>query len=374
MTDSNAHRRRRSRLLYFVAAVVAIAALLVGGYIPRHAREREAEAAAKSERESLPVVSAVEVHQAPPVSELLLPGTMTPITEAYIYARASGYVRRRYVDIGDRVRAGQVLAEIEAPDLDQQVEQARAALAQAEQQLGQAKAALEQAIAQNELARVTRDRYVTLGARRAVARQEVDQQEATFRTTTANVYSGEAEVRAAQQNVQANRANLERMLTLQAFERVTAPFSGVVTARNIDVGALISSGGAGLQGSSTPAGGTQQSAGLAVGSSGGGAGATEMFRVARIDRLRTLIDVPEVDAPNIRVGLPASVLLQAFPGRTFKGTVTRMATALDPTARTMLTEVQVANPKGILMPGMYAQVEIRSPRGADPCAGRCGNH
>lgn len=248
MTDSNAHRRRRSRLLYFVAAVVAIAALLVGGYIPRHAREREAEAAAKRERESLPVVSAVEVHQAPPVSELLLPGTMTPITEAYIYARASGYVRRRYVDIGDRVRAGQVLAEIEAPDLDQQVEQARAALAQAEQQLGQAKAALEQAIAQNELARVTRDRYVTLGARRAVARQEVDQQEATFRTTTANVHSGEANVRAAQQNVQANRANLERMLTLQAFERVTAPFSGVVTARNIDVGALISSGRRGAPG------------------------------------------------------------------------------------------------------------------------------
>jgi multidrug efflux pump subunit AcrA (membrane-fusion protein) len=368
MTDSKAHRRLSKRW-YFMAAVLVVAALLAGGYIPRHARDQKAEAAAKRERESLPVVTVAQVRQAPSVSELLLPGTMTPITEAYIYARASGYVRRRYVDIGDHVRAGQVMAEIEAPDLDQQVAQSRAALAQAEQQLGQTRAALEQATAQLELARVTKDRYVTLGARGAVSRQDVDQQEATFRTTTANVHSAEANVHAAEQNVEANRANVDRMITLQAFERVTAPFAGVVTARNIDVGALISSGGAGLQASSTPSGGTQQGGALAVGSSplsSSSAGATEMFRVARVDTLRTLIDVPENDAPNIRVGQTATILLQAFPGKTFSGAVTRMATSLDPTARTMLTEVQLANPKGILMPGMFAQVQIRSPRGAAP--------
>jgi multidrug efflux pump subunit AcrA (membrane-fusion protein) len=368
MTDSKT-QRRRSKSSYFVAAVLGIAALLAGGYIPRHARDQKAEAAAKRERDSLPIVTVVQVRQAPPVGELLLPGTMTPITEAYIYARASGYVRRRNVDIGDHVREGQVMAQIEAPDLDQQVAQSRASLAQAEQQLGQTRAALDQANAQLELARVTKDRYVTLGARGAVSRQDVDQQEATFRTTTANVHSAEANVRAAQQNVEANRANVDRMATMQAFERVTAPFAGIVTARNIDVGALISSGGAGLQASTTPSGGTQQSGGLTVGSSplsSGGGSATEMFRVARVDRLRMLIDVPESDAPNIRVGQAATILLHAFPGKTFSGAVTRMAAAVDPTARTMLTEVQLANPKGILMPGMFAQVQIRSPRGGAP--------
>ncbi len=316
------------------------------------------QAAAKQEREALPVVLVAKTKRAPAVTVLLLPGDITPVTEASIYARSSGYVRRRYVDFGDRVRAGQLLADIEAPDLDQQVAQARAALAQAEEQLGQTQAQLQQSKAQLELARVTRDRYVILVQKGALSRQDGDTQETNYRTSLATVGSFEASVKAAEENVRASRANLDRIIALQGYEKVTSPFAGVVTARLVDQGFFISTSGAsqgpapmGL-GNNTPG---------ATGSSPG-----ELFRVAQIGTLRTLLNVPQTEAGTVHVGQGADVLVGEIPGRTFSGRVTRTSNSIDLNSRTLLTEVQIPNPQGILLPGMYAQVRLRSERANSP--------
>src|SRR3954465_1796288 len=185
-------------------------------------------------------VDSAKVKRAPSRSEVLLPGNITAITEAYVYARAAGYLKRRYVDIGDRVRGGQLLAEIDAPDLDQQVTQAQAAVAQSEGQLGQAEATLQQLIATRDLANLTWKRYQVLTASGAVSRQDGDMQSTAAKTAEANVVAGGKNVRAAQEFVRASKATLQRLITLQGYERVTAPFAGIVTSRNVDVGALIS--------------------------------------------------------------------------------------------------------------------------------------
>jgi multidrug efflux pump subunit AcrA (membrane-fusion protein) len=257
------------------------------------------------------------------------------------------------VDIGDHVRAGQLLAVVEAPDLDQQVAQARAAVAQAEQQRAQAQAQLQQASAQLELARVTRDRYVTLVQKGALSRQDGDQQETNFQTSQATVGAYAANVHAAEENVRAARASLDRLVTLQGYEQVTAPFAGIVTARLVDQGYFISAGG----GSSGPA-----PMGLGGSTPGGG----ELFRLAQIGTVRILINVPQTDAAGIRVGQDADVLLAEFPGRVFSGRVTRTASSLDINTRTLLTEVQVQNPQSTLLPGMFAQVRLRSQRANPP--------
>lgn len=373
-THEDEPSRPPSRRALFAAAaimVLAAVALFLVGYLPRHRRDQQTEAEARREREALPGADVVKVKQSPPTSALLLPGNITPITEAYIYARASGYLRRRYVDFGDRVRAGQLLAEIEAPELDAQVQQARAAVSQAEQQLGQSKAALEQLRAQLALAKANWNRYNGLVDQGAVSRQDAETQFAAYRSAEANLRAGEASIRAAEQNIAANRANLERLIHLQSFEKVTAPFSGIVTARNVDVGALISASGSGLAASSVPLGGTQAAGALGTAPSGGGAAAAggsggEMFRIAQIERLRILINVPQQNAPAIRVGLPAELFVQEFSKRKFEGRVTRTASALDMISRTMLTEVQLSNPDHALLPGMYAQVRFLSTRSDAP--------
>jgi multidrug efflux pump subunit AcrA (membrane-fusion protein) len=316
--------------------------------ISRANRVKAAEEAAQHEREALPVVNVVEVKRSDPVSQLLLPGNITPLTEASIYARASGYLTRRLVDIGDRVRRNELMAVIEAPDLDQQVAQARAAVSQAEQQLAQAQSTLEQARANLELQRATWDRYKILVERGAIARQDADTQLATFKTAQATVGADEANVRAA-------KANLDRVIALQSFEQLRAPFDGIVTARNVDVGAFISA-----QGGSTGGGLGTSAAGVSSGNAG------ELFRVAQIDRLRILIDLPQTQTPDVRVGQRADVIVQEYPNRQFPGTLTRTASALDPASRTMTTEIQLPNPARILLPGMYAQVQISSHRTNPP--------
>jgi RND family efflux transporter MFP subunit len=329
-----------------VLVVLLLAALFVFGYQRRHRIETVAASAAQRQHDDLPVVNVEKVHRAAATSELLLPGNITPVTQAFIYARASGYVRRRLVDIGDHVKQSQLLAEIESPELDQQVQQARAALAQAGQQAQQSQHELENSRSQLELARVTWDRYKVLAAHGAIARQEADQQQATFRSATAAVSAAESNVNAAGQNVRANQANLDRLIAMQAFENVRAPFSGIITARNFDVGALISISG------------TQN-----TGTSGGGG--NEMFRIAQIGTLRILVSVPQENAPAVKVGQPATVLVAEFSKRRFQGRVARTANSLDMNTRTMLTEVQLSNPDGALLPGMYAQVQLTSSR-ADP--------
>ena len=339
-------------VVLILAAVVA--AVAVAGYLPRKAREAAANAAATSEKNTLPLVTTAKVRRAAADTTVSLPGDLQPLLESSIYARAAGYVRKRYVDIGDRVRAGQLMAEIDAPELDQQVAQARAAVSQSEQQLSQARAALLQAESQRDLAKLTAQRYNNLVGKGAVARQDADTQQSNYVTSDALVTAQQANVQAAADNVKQAQANLERVIALQDFKSVKAPFNGVVTARNVDAGALISPTGAGQGASPTSTGGTQAANGY------------EMFRVAQIGTIRILINVPQANAPGIRTGMPADVLVNEFPGRTFTGKVTRTANSLDPNSRTMLVEVQVPNPDGKLLPGMYSEVRFSSHRDSPP--------
>jgi multidrug efflux pump subunit AcrA (membrane-fusion protein) len=347
-------RRRPSRRL-FIAGFLGVLAVAAFGasYLARRKTTQQLASAAASRKANPPLVNVAKVKRAPSRSEVLLPGNITPITEAYVFARAAGYLKRRYVDIGDRVRAGQLLAEIDAPDLDQQVTQAQAAVAQSEGQLGQAEATLQQLIATRDLANLTWKRYQVLTVSGAVSRQDGDTQETASKTAEANVTAGEKNVRAAQEFVRASKATLQRLITLQGYEKITSPFAGIVTSRNVDVGALISTTGSSL-GPARPA-----AAPTDVPSGG------EVFRVAEISRLRVLVSVPQTEAPGLTVGQSADVTVQEFPNRSFPGKVTRTSNSLDAGSRTLLTEVQVANPAGTLLPGMYTLVKFITDR-ADP--------
>ena len=338
-------------LLALAVILVAAAAVYFLGYLPRERTTKQLDAAAAVRRITPPLVNAAIVKRAAPSTQLMLPGNITPITEAYIYARAAGYLKQRYVDIGDHVQAGQKLADIEAPDLDQQVSQGRAALAQAQGQLGQSEAALDQLIATRDLAAITWQRYQVLTAAGAVSRQDGDNQSTAAKTSAANVVAQQKTVRATEEFVHASQATLDRLLALQGYERITAPFGGVITARNVDVGALISATGSSLGPirSNTAAPSDVPSGG-------------EMFRLAEIGRLRILIAVPQTNAPGVRVGQSATVTVQQTPNMSFPGKVTRTSDSLDAQSRTLLTEVDVDNPKGVLLPGMYAMVSFITDR------------
>jgi multidrug efflux pump subunit AcrA (membrane-fusion protein) len=345
-----------NRLILAVALPgVLLASAFLGGYLPRLPTARLLDSAAAKRRITPPIVNAARVTRAPHLSEVSFPGSITPITEAYIYARAAGYLKRRYVDIGDRVSEGQLLAEIDAPDMDQQVTQAQAALAQAEGQLGQSEATLVQLTATRDLAAITWQRYEVLTKTGAVSRQAGDTQLTASRTADANVTAGEKNVAAAKEFVHAAQATLARLVTLQGYEKVTSPFAGVVTARNVDVGALISATGSTLGPNRA-----SQAAPSDVPSSG------EIFRVAQIDKLRVLVSLPQSEASGIHVGQAATVTVEELPTRKFPGQITRTSNALDATSRTLLTEVQVANPTGILLPGMYTTVALATDRAVPP--------
>ncbi len=365
----------KKRRLFWIGGGILLLflALFLVGFLEHRKQKNAAEDAARKQRESIPEVNVARVVRAPRLSRLELPGNTTPLMEAYVYARSTGYVRKRYFDIGDRVRAGQVLAEVESPDLDQQVVQAQAQLTQAEHQLVQAQGILRDANARLELAHVTWDRYRVLEAHGAVSHQDADQQYQGYSSGQALVTQAEANVRAAEENIRGNRANLERMRVLQGFEQVRAPFDGVITARNFDVGALVSGSGASLGSSSTPMGGTQQSSAAAVAGPSGsvstnisptspsaGAQGGELFRMAQIGVLRVLADVPEEAVASIHVGQPAEISVVAFGNRPFSGQVTRTSSSVDIQSRTMLAVVQVPNPTGVLLPGMYVQVSFES--------------
>jgi multidrug efflux pump subunit AcrA (membrane-fusion protein) len=334
-----------------VVILGAAAAVYAFGYLPRQRTKKQLDAAAATRSITPPLVNAATVKRAPTSIDLLLPGNITPITEAYIFARATGFLKKRYVDIGDRVSAGQMLADIEAPDLDQQVSQSRAALAQAQGQLGQAQASLDQFTATRDLAELTWERYKVLTAKGAVSRQDGDNQFTSAKTSEANVMAQRKTVRASEEYVRASEATLERLMALQGYERITAPFGGVITARNVDVGALISVTGSSL--------GPARSNGAAPSDvpSGG-----EIFRLAEIGRLRILISVPQTNSPGIQVGQTATVTVQQIPNQSFPGKVTRTSSSLDAQSRTLLTEVDVENPRGVLLPGMYAMVSFKTDR------------
>jgi multidrug efflux pump subunit AcrA (membrane-fusion protein) len=343
------------KLMALAVILGAGATVYLLAYLPRERTTKQLDAAAAVRRITPPLVNAAVVKRAASSTELMLPGNITPITEAYIYARAAGYLKRRYVDIGDRVQAGQKLADIEAPDLDQQVSQSRAALAQAEGQFGQAQATLDQLIATRDLAEITWQRYKVLTADGAVSRQDGDNQSTAAKTSAANVIAQQKTVRAMEEYVHASQATLDRLLALQGYERITAPFAGIITARNVDVGALISATGSSLgpTRSNTAAPSDVPSEG-------------EIFRLAEIGKLRILIAVPQTNAPGVRVGQAATVTVQQIPNLSFAGKVTRTSSSLDAQSRTLLTEVDVDNPKGTLLPGMYAMVSFLTDRSDPP--------
>ena len=315
-----------------LVGVVAVVAAFFAGYIPHQKREQMLVAEAKAEGEARPTVTVALVRRSPGQVDILLPGNIQAVTEAPVLARADGYIKKRYADIGDRVEAGQLLAELEAPELDQQVQQARAALEQARSEVEAASANLEQGKSNEELAHVTATRWNNLVAKGAVSRQENDQYQAQFKAQSAGVQSLQKAVSAARNNVAAAEANVARLIELQGYEKVRAPFSGVITLRNIDVGALVTNS------------------------------STLLYRIAQTNVLRTYINVPQSDADAVRVGQPAALTIPDLPGRQFHGTVTRTASSLDPASRTLLAEVQAPNPDGTLLPGMYCQVSLTGPR------------
>lgn len=351
--DGGGARWKFYGILLLLAVLLAIAIVFAV-----RGRKKEEDAAGKlatSEADFLPKIQTATVQRAKRPGTLEIPGTTTPLVEAYIYSRSSGYLQKRLVDIGDHVKAGQLLALVSAPDLDQQVEQAQAAVLQS-------KSVLNQQQAQLNLATLTWNRWKVLVAKGVFSRQDGDTQEANYRVALANVKAGEA-------NVRSSEANLQRLRVLQDFERITAPFNGIITARNVDVGALISAQGSGLGFSTISAGGTEaaattNSAGASgsVGSSAqpvtGGAQGGQLFTEAETDRLRILISVPEGYADQVRRGQIAKLQFQSGTDKTYEGHVTRVTDAIDVNTRTMLTEVQVANPNGKLKTGMYVVVSL----------------
>ncbi len=343
--------------------------MLIGWFF-HHRREQQAKEAVERAQNRLPTVSTVVVQSSPPLADLRLPGSITPLTEASLYARASGYLKARYVDIGDHVRKDQVLAEIDSPDLDQQVVAAR-------QQLAQARSAVNDARARVDLSRVTYLRLLTLVKDQAVAQQQVDQAKQDLDTANAGLASSNA-------NVGASQANVARLTVLQGYEKLRAPFDGVVTARSVDVGALVngagaSSGQSGTSGvpstsSSSTSGGSSSSGASSGSTTSGSSGsdtqssngaATELFRIAQADRVRVFVTVPQESAASLERDNAAAVFVEGI-GEPFDGRLTRTSQSLDPSARTLLVEVQVPNPQGRLVPGMYAQVRFRSPRRGTP--------
>jgi RND family efflux transporter MFP subunit len=331
-------RRGPSTASLIVFAVIAIIVIVAGffvGYLPRQRREDVLAAEARETTRSLPLVNFAVVTKSSTKGRLVLPGNIQAVTEGPIVARATGYIRKRNVDIGDRVKAGQVVAEIEAPELDQMILQANAAIEQTRATVQQTEAALQQGKANESLARLNATRYANLFKRGVVSRQEFETYESQYAAQQANVQALDKATNAARSNVSAGEANLARLNQLKTYQTVRAPFEGVITLRNIDTGALVNEGN------------------------------TMLFRIAQTGSLRTYLNLPQGDADSVKVGQLATVTIAELPGRLFKGTVTRTANALDPATRTLLTEVQIANPGGVLMPGMFADVDLAVPR-TDP--------
>ena len=301
------------------------------GYLPRQRQQATVAAEVNAQEQALPRVTVATVEPSTGGNQLVLPGNIQPLTEAPILARSTGYIKDRLVDIGDRVKAGQLLAEIEAPELDSQVEQAQAALKQAQAALDQTTANYDQGKANLDLARVTAQRYGNLAARGVVSRQDNDQYQASYASQLAQLAALEKAIAAARSAVASSEANLGRLREMQAYKQVKAPFEGVITVRNIDTGALIN------------------------------AGTTLLYRIAQIGTLRTYVNLPQSSADSVKVGQTAKLTVSNLPGRTFLGRVARTANSLDPATRTLLVEIQVPNTAGDLLPGMYADVDLNIP-------------
>jgi RND family efflux transporter MFP subunit len=316
----------------FLLLVVLTAGAFLAGYTPLQKRRMLIAAEASEHVQALPRVDVIEVGRSSGRSELELPGSIQAITEAPILARSDGYILKRLVDIGDRVHAGQTMAEIDAPEMDEQVRQAQATVRQAQVSVNQALANQEKGKADTELARVTAQRYASLTAQGIVSKQDNDRYQSQYQSLAAAERALDQAIAVQRGIVSAAEANLARLERVQGYRIVKAPFDGVVTMRNVDVGALVTTG------------------------------STLLFRIAQINELRIYVNVPQTNSSAIRSGQSAELTVSNLPGRTFTGSVARTASSLDSTSRTLLTEIHVANPGGVLLPGMYARVTLMSPR------------
>jgi RND family efflux transporter MFP subunit len=293
-------------VLWFVAIAVAFVGVVI--YSGIHSRAAaESRLKQQTEEAAIPTVSVVSPGQGAPTNEIVLPGVTQAFTDAPIYARTNGYLKRWYFDIGARVKKDQLLAEIDTPEVDQQSQQARADL--------------ETAQANLSIAKITADRWQGLVQDGSVSQQETDQ--------------ALSNLKAVQATVQSNAANVRRLEQLQSFEKVYAPFDGIITARQTDIGALIDAGAS-----------TQP---------------RELFHMAAIRTLRVYVAVPEVHSPGVRTGGSATLTLDEFPGETFRGTIVRNANAIDLASRTLLVEVDIDNATGRLLPGAYVFVHLKLP-------------
>ena len=291
--------------LFLIVAIIIVIAVVVAGVVPR----MRAKAALRKEtdKSAVPNVDVIQPKQGAPHQEIILPGNIQAFIDAPIYARTNGYLKKWYVDIGARVKAGQLLAEIDTPEVDQQLQQARADLNTAE--------------ANSSLSKITWQRYEDLKNTDSVSKQDVD---------NAN---GDYAAKKAMEN--SSQANVKRLEDTKAFQNIYAPFDGVITARNTDVGQLIDQGSSNTQ--------------------------KELFHIAAIKTLRVYINVPQQYSIAAKPGLTADLTLGEYPGRRFQGTLVRTANAIDVASRTLLVEVDVNNASGELLPGAYTEVHLKIP-------------
>jgi RND family efflux transporter MFP subunit len=302
-------KKGESITFYFILVVVGVPALVALIYFfgirPRIAAKGDLD------REQTLSIQHVVVYalarQTTPKIELPLPGSLQAFQQASIYARTNGYVKRWLVDIGDRVHEGDLMAELDTPDVDAQ--------------LSQAKATSEQAEASLAIAQTAADRWNLMVKEHAVSQEEADEK---------NAARDEAKA-----TLDADNANVARLTDLENFKEIRAPFTGTVTYRNIDVGNLVSAGTGSVA-----------------------TGTTEMYRIAQTDPLRLFVNVPEANTPSIRPGVEADIHIAAYPNRVFRGQVVRSAGALDTASRTLNTEIRVDNPDGVLLPGAFAEVKL----------------
>ena len=294
------------------ATFLGIAVLVAGAITAAWGISSRARAMTELSRETrdMAVATVAVTRPAPSVGaeDVSLPGNVQAFTDAAIFARTSGYLKRRLADIGSHVKAGQVLAEIDTPEIDQQLLQARADLVTAQ--------------ANEQLARTTAERYQDLIKSDSVSRQDYDNAIGTYEAKKAAVQSA--------------AANMKRLEEQQKFKVIYAPFDGVITARNTDIGALI----------------------------GGTSNAKELFHIASMDRVRIYVNVPQMYSRAARPGLPATIDIREMPGRHFEGKILRTAQTIDPNSRTLLVEIDLDNPTGELLPGSYAEVHLKLPTDA----------
>ncbi len=292
------------KALFLVGFVVVM--LLLAGAISLISRMHSSRVLAETTAQNaVPSVAVVHPIEEKPDEELVLPGTLQAYVESPIYARTNGYLLRWYRDIGSHVKQGELLADIDTPEVDQELMQARAAR--------------QQVVAAMDLAKINADRYQSLRKTDSVSQEEADTQSSGYQQAMANLAAADA--------------NVKRLQELEGFKHVYAPFDGVITKRTVDPGALINAGA--------------------------GAAGRELFDIARTDPLRVYVSVPQAYAPAIHDGLEAVVTLQEFPGQKFSATVTRTANAIDPTTRTLNTEVDVPNRDGKLLPGSFGEVHFK---------------